>query len=212
MVSPKYDTPWGDKIGLSWFLQSYLQRPIIMHTGFDTGFESMMYIYPEENISITVLANRDFSRTGRMINAISEILFEEQPKAYELSAKFQFAKAYKEQGLEHAISLWEELKNDSLDNYFVDYDDILTTGAILENGKFWRESKEILEFYISYNEESTYAWRLLGNANLNLKDTLAAKSCYQQTLKINPNYEKGRIALENLITQERQNPQSVTKD
>ena len=31
---------------------------------------------------------------------------------------------------------------------------------------------------------------------LNLGDTLTAKSCYQQALKINPDYEKGRIESE----------------
>jgi CubicO group peptidase (beta-lactamase class C family) len=37
LTSPHFDTPWDEKIGLSWFLQSYMDRPIIMHTGEDTG-------------------------------------------------------------------------------------------------------------------------------------------------------------------------------
>lgn len=198
VVSPKYDTPWGDQIGLSWFLQSYLDRPIIMHTGFDTGFESMMYIYPEEGISIVVLANRDFSRTGRIINAVSEILFGQTAKEYELSAKYLFADAYKKKGMDHAISLWADLKKDTTDAYFVDDGDILTTAAILENGGHWHQTKEILDYYLTINDKSTYAWRLLGNANLYLRDTAAAKSCYRRTLEINPEYEKGRVALEKL--------------
>ncbi len=35
---------------------------------------------------------------------------------------------------------------------------------------------------------------------INLEDTLKARSCYEETLKINPNYEKGEIALENLLS------------
>lgn len=198
VVSPKYDTPWGDKIGLSWFLQSYLERPIIMHTGFDTGFESMMYIYPEEKISITVMANRDFARTGRIINAVSEVVFGETPKPYKVSAKYKFAQIYNQEGIEAAITKWSELKKDTLDNYFVDDEDILTTGAILENNQEWTATKEILSYYLTIDEKSTYAWRLLGNAHLNIGDTLSAKSCYQQTLKINPDYEKGKLALERL--------------
>lgn len=196
MVTPKYDTPWNDAIGLSWFLQSYLDRPIYMHTGFDTGFESMMYTFPSENISIVVLANRDFARTGRIINAVSEVLFNEPIKEYDISARYKFAEAYHKGGIENAISVWQELKNDTLDNYFVDEEDILTSGAILENGQKWKESKEILTYYLTLDEQSTYAWRLLGNTNLNLGDTLAAITCYEMTLKINPNYEKGKIALE----------------
>ncbi|MFK7808455.1 MAG: serine hydrolase [Saprospiraceae bacterium] len=198
LLSPQFDTPWEDEIALSWFLQSYLNRPIIMHTGFDTGFEAMMYIYPKDDYSIIVMANRDFSRTARIINATSEILFNKEPKSYNLSARYKFAEVYKKDGLEKARELWSEMKKDTTDNYYVDDEDILTTGAILENSKHWKQSKEILEYYLTLDEKSTYAWRLLGNANLNIGDTMTAKSCYQQTLKINPNYEKGRLALEQL--------------
>lgn len=196
IVKPQYDTPWGDHIGLSWFLQSYLERPIIMHTGQDTGFEAIIYTYPNENISIVVMANRDFSRTGRIINATSEVLFKEELKPYTISAKYQFAKSYKEEGVEKAIAVWQNIKKDTIDIFFSDNEGILTTGAILENGKQWSETKDVLEFYNSLDNESTYAWRLLGNANLKLGDTVAALACYQQCLVINPNYEKATIAIE----------------
>lgn len=198
LIAPHFMTPWGDEIGLSWFLQSYLDRPIIMHTGADTGFESIIYIYPTEDISIVVLANRDFARTGRIINAASEVLFNETPKSYDLSAKYRFAAVYKQAGIEEASKVWFSMKADTTDNYYVDDDDILTTGAILENGKEWKSAKEVLAFYLSLNDASTYAWRLLGNANLGLNDTIAARQCYEQTLVINPNYTKGKLALENL--------------
>lgn len=198
MLTPHFTTPWGDQIGLSWFLQSYLDRPIIMHTGSDTGFEAIMYIYPKEKISITVMANRDFARTGRIINATSEILFGQPPKTYEVSAKYKFAETFKTLGLEKAIENWELMRKDTTDIYTVDSDDILTTGAVLENGKQWTETKQILEYYLSINDSSTYAWRLLGNANLHLHDTLKAIECYEKTLDLNPDYEKGRLALEAL--------------
>ncbi len=196
IVEPHYDTPWGDEIGLSWFLQSYLERPIIMHTGQDTGFESIIYIYPKDNISIIVMANRDFSRTGRIINAASEILFREELKPYHISAKYKFAEAYKKKGIASAQTLWQNMKKDTTDIYLVDDDDILTTGAILDNGKKWLLTKEILTFYNTLNEKSTYSWRLLGNANLNLGDTTNALSCYHQCLEINPDYEKATRAIE----------------
>jgi tetratricopeptide (TPR) repeat protein len=198
IVSPSFDTPWGDQIGLSWFLQSYLDRPIIMHTGYDTGFEAIMYIYPEHDIFIAVLANQDFARTARLINAASEIIFDQELKDYTISAKYPFAEAYQKGGIELATSKWETLQKDTTDIYIADKDDLLTTGAILENGKQWQASKEILEYYLTFNNQSTYAWRLLGNDYLMLGDTAQAKRCYQRTLDINPNYTKGRIALDKL--------------
>ena len=198
LSTPNFDTPWGDKIGLSWFVKDYLDRPIIMHQGNDTGFESIMYVYPKDSISVIIMANRDFSRTGRIVNAVSEFFFEQKAKDYNLSAKYPFTIAYKKHGIEYASKLWEELKKDTTDIYQVNDEDILTTGAVLENGKNWQASKEILEYYISLDNQSTYAWRLLGNVNLNLGDMKAAKSCYEQTLEINPDYEKGKQALEDL--------------
>jgi CubicO group peptidase (beta-lactamase class C family) len=198
LVQPQYETPWGDEIGLSWFLQSYQNRPIIMHQGQDTGFESIIYIYPNEGVSIVVMSNRDFSRTGRIINAASEILFSLEPKPYTVSAKYKFANTYNKQGIEKAKIIWQDIKNDSTDIYHFENEDILTTGAILENGAKWLETKDVLEFYNHLDDTSTYSWRLLGNANLNLGDTLTALSCYKKCLDINPNYEKAKIAIEKI--------------
>ncbi|MCB0534492.1 MAG: serine hydrolase [Lewinellaceae bacterium] len=198
LTEPTFDTPWGGRIGLSWFLQAYLERPIIMHQGNDTGFESILYVYPKDGVSIVIMANRDFSRTGRIINAVSEFLFDQKAKDYSVSAKYPFSIAYKERGKAYATALWSQLKNDTTDIYEVSDEDILTTGAVLENGKNWLAAKEILEFYITLDDKSTYAWRLLGNANLNLGNTEQAKACYEQTLRINPEYEKGKKALEDL--------------
>jgi len=200
LIEPHYETPWGDKIGLSWFLQSYLDKPIIMHQGQDTGFESIVYLYPKENISIVVMANRDFSRTGRIVNAISEILFDKEPKAYDVSAKYKFTDVYKKEGIEKAKLAWSQLKKDTTDIYYVDDGDILTTGAILENQGKWKETKEILEYYNTLNENSTYSWRLLGNANLNQGDTISALFNYEKCLEINPDYEKAKTAIEKIKT------------
>ena len=198
IVTPQFNTPWDDKIGLSWFLQSYLEHPIIMHTGQDTGFESIIYMYPNDDVSIIVLSNRDFSRTGRIINATSEILFDKELKEYQISAKYKFAETYNNLGIEKAKEVWNTMKMDTTDIYYIDDEDILTTGAILENGKKWSETKEVLEYYNTLNNKSTYSWRLLGNANLNQGDTLSALECYKKCLEINPNYDKAKLAIENI--------------
>ena len=169
-----------------------------MHTGQDTGFEAIIYIYPEDDVSIVVMSNRDFSRTGRIINAASEILFDKELKDYKISAKYKFVETYNNYGIQKAKEIWNTMKTDTTDIYFVDDEDILTTGAILENGRKWSETKDILEFYNELDSNSTYSWRLLGNANLNIGDTLTALECYRKCLKINPNYEKAKLEIEKI--------------
>ncbi len=90
------------------------------------------------------------------------------------------------------------MKTDSTDIYYVDDDDILTIGAVLENGEKWKETRDVLSFYNDLNEESTYSWRLMGNANLNLGDTLRALLNYEKCLEINPDYEKAKTAIEKI--------------
>ncbi|MEM6338239.1 MAG: serine hydrolase domain-containing protein, partial [Bacteroidota bacterium] len=181
LVTPQYETPWGQHIGLSWYLQEYLGRPIIMHTGESHGFESIIYIYPEEDLSIVILANRSGSRTGRLVNATSEILFGEEPKAYQVSAIYPYTEAYRAGGRERANELWGEMLPDTTDAFYADEYDLLASAAILENGAHWKESQDLLEFYLGRNANSTYAWRLLGNARLNLGDTAQAIASYERT-------------------------------
>ncbi|MEO1435868.1 MAG: serine hydrolase [Bacteroidota bacterium] len=197
-LQPRQATPWGDQIALSWYLQSYLDRPNMMHLGNDTGFEAFTCIYPEDDISITIMANRDFARVGRLVNAASEILFGVAAKSYEVSAKYPFSQAFREQGIESAKAKWEALASDTTDLYFSQITDIRTCGAVLEWNKDYSQAKPILEYYLTKEDQSTYAWRILGNCHLNLSDTTAAVQAYKQALKINPTYEKAKRALEQL--------------
>lgn len=198
LTSPNFDTPWGDKIGLSWYLQSYLDRPNIMHLGNDTGFEAFMCIFPTEDVSLIVMANRDFARTGRIMNAVSEILFGESPKDYQLSAKYKFVETYKKEGIQAAQVQWEEMKSDTNDMYFTEDIDIRTTAAILEHRGQWKEANEILKYYLTLNDKSSFTRRIYGNTFLNLGDTVNAIKNYKLALEINPDYEKARKALDDL--------------
>jgi CubicO group peptidase (beta-lactamase class C family) len=198
MVSPQVETPWGDAMGLGWYLQSHEGRPNIMHLGNDTGFEAAMYIYPEEDISIVVMANRDFARTGRIALATAEILFGGAPKSYTLSARYPFAARLRAEGIAAAIEEWEALRSGATQRYTVDDDDLLTMGAVLENGEQWSEARDVLAYYLARSGDAAYPLRLLGNAHLGLGDTLAAVDAYQDALRVNPDYERGRLALEAL--------------
>jgi len=201
LLTPYAETSWGDKVGLSWFLKSYLDRPVILHTGNDSGFEAQMIIYPEEDVSISVMVNRDYGRSARIANAAAEALFGVEIKDYDVSAIYGFAEKYNSEGIDAARTYWEEMGRDTTDSFYVNNGGLLSAGAVLEVNKNWKEATDLLEYYLTLNEKSTYAWRLLGNASLNLGDTTRAMNCYQKTLEINPNYEKGEIALDKLLSE-----------
>lgn len=195
LVKPWQNTPWGDNIGLSWYLQSYLEHPNIMHQGNDTGFEAQAHIYPKDSLAVIVLANRDFSGAARLALATSEVLFGTKPKSYFISGRYQFGKTVRAFGLDSAKALFESLKMDTTDVYIASEDDLLTAGAVLENERKWKQAQDILEYYTEFNSESTYALRLLGNTRLNLNDTISAIQYYKKALEINPEYDKAKKAL-----------------
>jgi len=198
MVASQGETPWGDRMGLGWFLQAHRGHPNLMHLGEDTGFEAAMYVYPEDSLSITVLANRDFARAGRIALAAAEVLFDGTPAPVTVSAKYRFAEALRTEGLERATATWFEMADDSTAGVTSDVDDLLTTGAVLENGGEWRAARDVLTFYLSLGDPSPYAWRLLGNAHLGLGDTTAAEESYEAALQIDPGYAKAQDALRSL--------------
>ena len=198
LTTPYYDTPWGDNIALSWYLQSFMEHRNIMHLGNNTGFEAFSCIFPDDDISITVMANRDFSRVGRIMNASSEVLFGETPKSYSLSARYPFGKAYRENGIEKAKEVWEMLESDTTDIYYSDVDDILTCGAVYEADKQYDLARPILEYHLTYNDQSTFTGRILGNCNLNMGDTSSAIQNYLTCLDINAEYSKAQNALDEL--------------
>ena len=196
MVSPQVATPWGDAMGLGWFLQSYEGHPNLMHLGNDTGFEAAIYIYPEDDASIVVLANRDFSRTGRLALAAAEILFGGAPKPVVVSARYPFAERMRTLGIAAASQFWDTVQNDSTNRYQVDDDDLLSMGAVLEQAGQWSEAHDVLRLFVSRHDNAPYPWRLLGNAHVGLGDTAAAIAAYERALQIDPTYERGRVALD----------------
>lgn len=196
MVSPQVATPWGEAMGLGWFLQTYEGHSNLMQLGNDTGFEAAMYIYPADDVSIVVLANRDFSRTGRLALAAAEILFGGEPKPIMTSARYPFAERMRTDGISAATAVWEALSADSTDRYQVDDDDLLSMGAVLENGGRWREARDVLQYFVSRHDNAPYPWRLLGNAHVGLRDTASAIAAYSRALAIDPTYARGRAALE----------------
>jgi len=197
MITPQFETPWDEHIGLLWYLQSYVGERNIMHLGNDTGFDACMYIYPDmyDGVGIVVMANRDFSGTGRIGLAAAEILSGLPAKDYEVSSRYAFGEKYRAEGIDSAMTLWESMKKDTTDMYYTNDRNLLTAAAVLENEQQSAVAQDILLQYVLKDSMSSYAYRLLGNTYVHLNDTAQAVASYKKTLEIDPDYEKGKAAL-----------------
>ncbi len=198
MIHPWEDTPWGEKIGLSWYLQNYEGMKTILHTGADIGFSTQIILYPEEDISIVVLANRAYSRTARLANAIIEIIKDLGIKPYEVSARFPFCKTWEEQGFDQAKILWQELLQDTSDIYYANEWEMNSIGHGLIFTKEFTKAKAAFHFNIELFPKSANVYDSYGDALLAEGDTTQAIEYFQQALLVNPEFGDPVPKLEDL--------------
>ncbi|MEO0775326.1 MAG: serine hydrolase [Bacteroidota bacterium] len=188
MVQPWADTPWGEKIGLSWYLQHYEGKPTILHTGADIGFSTQMILYPGEDIGIVVLANRAYSRTARLANAIMEIIADLGVKPYEVSGRFPFCQTWEEQGWESAQAAWRLLLRDTTDQYYANEWELNSIGHGLIFTEEYEKAKTVFAFNIELFPESANTYDSYGDALLAAGDTIGAIGYFQRALEVDPDF------------------------
>ncbi|MCB0263080.1 MAG: serine hydrolase [Calditrichaeota bacterium] len=189
LFQPEFDTPWGGKIGLGWFLQEYAGKKTILHNGEDTGFETQLILYPEEEISIVVMANRNSSRTARIANATIEVILDLGIKDYKVSGRFPFGDQMAKNGIDSAKVLWHKLKSDSADRYQTGEYVLNTLGhSLIEADKF-ELAKEVFQFNIDEFPESPNVYDSFGDALLAEGDTLNAIRYFKKSLAVDPDFE-----------------------
>ncbi len=198
LLKPHFDTPWKEKIGLSWFLQSYEGKKTILHTGEDTGFETQFIMYPEENVSIVVMANRNVSRTARIANAAAEAMFDLKIKDYKISGRFPFGKEMQKNGIESAKKLWQKLKEDKSGKYVVNEWQINIVGHSLIEAKRYKEAKQVFQFNIEEYPKSPNVYDSYGDALLAEGDKVNAIKYFKKALEIDPKFPDPKPKLEKL--------------
>ena len=77
-------TPRKDKYGLGWIIDTFAGRQVITHDGGIHGFLSSNSIFPNDQISITLLSNSNSTKMGDVRGDVFAILFD---KPYKLPEK-----------------------------------------------------------------------------------------------------------------------------
>ncbi len=185
---PWVDTPWGEKIGLSWYLQSYEGHRTILHDGEDNGFSSQFIMLPDDSISICVVANRNVSRVARITNAAIETIFDLPIKDYTVTGRIPFGAEMELNGFEAAKSLWQAMEADTTDLYYTNEWEMNVTGHSLIAAKRFAEAKQVFQFNIDEHPTSPNTYDSYGDALLAAGDTLEAISYFMKALEIDPSF------------------------
>lgn len=198
LIYPWAKTPWNEHIGLSWFLQSYEGMNTILHTGASIGFGAQMIMYPEEDISIVVMANRDYSRTARIANAIIEVIKDLEVKTYRVSARFPFGREWETQGYESAKKMWQELLKDTTDNYYANEWEMNLIGHGLIFEKDYEKAKKAFQINIETFPNAPNVYDSYGDALLAQGDTSEAIKYFYKALEVDPNFDDPKPKLDAL--------------
>lgn len=198
LLSPWEDTPWGEKIGFSWFLQQYEGMATVLHTGADIGFSAQMIMYPEEDVCIVVLANRAYSRTARIANATMEVIKDLGIKDYQVSARFPFGKVWDEKGFDSARELWIELLKDTTDNYYANEGELNSLGHGLLFTEEYDKALQAFALNIEMSPGSPNTYDSYGDGLLAIGDTSKAIKYFKKALAVDPDFPDPGPKLEKL--------------
>ena len=74
-ISGKLSNGTETGYGFGWVLDTYKNRNRVGHTGSTRGFRNVYHRYPDEQLSIIILTNRNSGSPKDIANQIADILF-----------------------------------------------------------------------------------------------------------------------------------------
>lgn len=76
-LSPLVKTNWGEThhYGYGWVIQDFYGHKLVWHNGGMPGFLSSYYRFPEDELTIILLTNSDFSSSEDIVNRIAKSIF-----------------------------------------------------------------------------------------------------------------------------------------
>ncbi len=114
-------TPGLEDYGYGWFIDKYLNRRRVRHSGGGNGFNHQFHRYIDDKVSILILSNYGFSNSFGINEAIAKIVFNEKyslpvkPEAFDLdlSVYDSYCGIYQEEYFKY------EVKRDNDKLYFI---------------------------------------------------------------------------------------------
>lgn len=186
--SEQASTPWGEHIGLGWFVQSYEGRETRLHTGEDPGFEGQLIVYPDDNLVIVVLANRLYTPTARIANATAEVAFDLDIKPYRVSGRIPFGRVWADSGFDAAVAVWESLKDDS--NFITNEWEMNVVGHSMIRAGRLDDARRAFQYNIDAYPASANTYDSYGDAlraEGRLEDALVY---FRRALTVDPDFEE----------------------
>ena len=194
LQSESYDILWDPSskrdsqrtVGLSWFIGRYRGTPSVYHGGRDTGYTSYLTLLPENQIGLILACNYDMAPLDEISDGVLDILSGREPKVPKLSIAMEFAKVYKQDGLQAAKASYEQLKSEAITEYIFGEREFINLSYYLLYYELVQEAIDLLEFNLELYPYVVDAYNSLGEAYLAAGQNDKALSALQKSLEIDP--------------------------
>ncbi|MEL6536356.1 MAG: serine hydrolase [Bacteroidota bacterium] len=186
-------------IGLSWFLDDMVWKPIVYHQGGDLGYSTFFGYLPKEKAAIVLMANiddfwSDYAASWMLLNVgFDRAIPWERPVQYVLKNYIL------KEGIEKTREVYFSLKEQTPEGYDFDGSQLDGLGFWLLDRGYAQEALDIFLFNIELEPKDAGWVDSVGDAYVALGDKEEAIAWYQKVLGMDPDQEFTRVKLEKLL-------------
>jgi CubicO group peptidase (beta-lactamase class C family) len=174
-------------VGLSWFLRTYREIDTVFHSGGDVGYRTFFVMMPEKKAAAVVLSNCDFAPTGNIaIAALFLALGLDPPPVPPPPIRAAIGKAIAEKGVDAAIKIYHELKENSPKSFDFGPRQLNRLGYQLLEMKRIEDAIKIFQLNIEVYPKNANCHDSLGEAYLKAGDKENAIKYYEKALELDP--------------------------
>jgi CubicO group peptidase (beta-lactamase class C family) len=187
------------RAGLSWFIRTYREIKTVSHGGGDVGYRTYLIMMPEKSTATVVLSNCDFAPTGEItIAALFTIMGLEPPPIPKTPIRAIISKTIAEKGIDKAIRLYKELKENHPKSYDFSPGQLNRLGYQLLGMERVTDAIKIFKLNIEVYPKNANCHDSLGEAYMTDGDKENAIKYYEKALELDPKMESAIRALKKL--------------
>lgn len=197
-------TQWGgytSEVGLSWFLGEYKGIKVKSHSGWDTGFLSNLVLFPEIGAGVVVMMNCDYGPLKNICSNIMDIVLGHKSLGIKECIASHALQLLLNKDFETAIKKCSLIKEESLDDYYVNAGEFRYLAYELLESKKIKEAIELLKISIMIFPKNADLYDDLAKIYLENGEKELALENYNKAVELNPNNVKAKKKIEELLSE-----------
>ncbi len=190
--------PLYEHMGLGWNLGYIEGVKTVSHGGMGFGWSDFLVLLPEKGCGAVILCNAESPARERIVQAVIDAMLGRRPQAGSVSWMAPISQALSAGGIAAAHARYAELKEDGLQDYAFDDDDLLGLASQLLMARKPGLAKDVVRLNLRAFPGSAESWAYLAGIHLRYDETGQAEECASRALSIQPDHAGAHAVLTRL--------------